>query len=163
MGEAAGKMTKHEPHNRVIRLRSEIESKRAALTMEIEELKNRKEAAMVTTRKVSKLAAFVVPTLFATASLTGALLSLGRKDDEPQPMLMDADLAKSKSVQAAAGTSVLMTMATNALRWALMEYVRKKFGTLDIKKIVESLSESKRGDDSSVASDKVNIYSSSTS
>ena len=113
MGEATNKIDREDSHNQVVQLRSQIEMKRAALTAEFDELNRRRAVAVVKAKSGARAAGFAAVGLICAASVLNAVMDLFRDESR--------EAAKDR------GSPFIVSMATNALRWAALQYLAQKF------------------------------------
>jgi hypothetical protein len=138
MGEAADKMNHrdHDSHKRVVELREEIIRKREQLTEELNELRRRREDAIVMAKRGAKVAGVGVVGAMIAGSLLNAVVDLFRKDDDDDryddsqryEMTTVAEERQQGARQSmvSALISALTTMAVAEIRRYAMEYARKE-------------------------------------
>jgi hypothetical protein len=116
MGEGPDKMNADDA--RVVHLREQIASKRAALSLELDELRRRRELAMANGRRLLKAAGVGAVGVVVLGSLTNAVVDLFMSEDENEK--------RTKKAEAESSGIGIIGLAMFAARWAAKEYVRYK-------------------------------------
>jgi hypothetical protein len=144
MGEAADKMNHNGSHHngshrRVDELRNEIARKRDLLTIELDELRRRRERAVLRSKETAKLAAGAMVGLFLLSSLSNAVLDIFRKDepdlneyDQDGRLVMSENETRTVAKKEATTSALVSTIATivlNELRKMAIEYAKKELRT----------------------------------
>lgn len=130
MGEAANKkIDREDAQKRVAELRDEIVRKRERLSMELEELRRRRQDAIVTAKQGAKFAAGGAVGLMLVGSLTRAFIDLFREDEEvstePRVTMVQTPHEERNSVASIIITAIT-TLLVNEVRTYAMSYAREK-------------------------------------
>jgi len=118
MGERAFEMSRREAEQQVIRLRSAIAEKRDAIGVELDELRRRREYAIVRAKNGAKVGGMVMLGGIVFGSLLNAIMDLFRDEDEEHK--------KGVSVGSVAGTPVLLSILYGIGRAAANDMVRRE-------------------------------------
>jgi hypothetical protein len=120
MGERAFEMSRQEAEQRVIRLRSAIAEKRDAIGIELDELRRRREYALVRAKQGAQVGGMVLLGGIVFGSLLNAVMDLFRDEDDENKGHV--------SVGAVAGTPVLLSIIYGIGRAAANDMVRREVG-----------------------------------